>query len=781
VDENGVVVPSARLSLEAEDTQILIRGQTDYAGRWEAREVVPGAYRLRADKEGFYVVQHPAVRVGEVEAVELTLPHQQEYVESVSVVYSPPAIDPVQTASTEQLNSREIINLPHPVTRDIRYALPLLPGVLQDASGQIHVDGAATHQIHDQLDGFNITGPATGLLNLRVSVDALRSVKVESSRVPAEFGKGSGGVLSLATGIGDDHMRFTATDFIPALQSERGIHLNTWTPRGLISGPLRKGKAWFLLAPEGEYNLDIVKELPPGQDQSFAWRVGNLAKAQINWKENHVLTSSLVFNRSAARNFGLTRFDPEETTVDVSNQATLFTVRDQSLLANGLLLELGLGISRFHGELQPQGEATYVITPEGTSGNYYTTAESRSGRIQGIANVYVPPLRWQGRHEIKAGIDVERVTFEQFAARRPFLIRREDGTLSRQVTFAGSPNYGRNNSQLSAYAQDRWAPSDRAVVEAGLRFDWDQIVHRVIGSPRLAASFLASRRGDTKIVAGLGLYYDPSSLEFISRPRSGQRTDFFFDANGQSLVRPPLETRFHVGGNLRTPRFLNWSVGIERELPLVVILRAEYLQKRGRSGWAYFPQGAGASELTSLFEFQTTRRDKFDSLEIALRRAFRAGHSVFAAYTRSAARSNAVLDFDLDTPLFSPQVAGPLPWDAPHRFQSWGWLPFWKGFDLAYALDWRSGFPFALVNEEQQIVAAPGARRFPAYFTLNVHLERRLRLLGFEWALRAGVNNLTDRANPSAVNNNVDSPQFMTLGGLQGRAFIARLRLLGRK
>jgi len=91
--------------------------------------------------------------------------------------------------------------------------LNFIPGVVQDQSGQPHVAGAQTYQTVTLLDGFNITQPANGLLLIRVSTDAFRSIQVEPSREPAEAGKGSGGLLRLNTGIGDDPFRFAATDF----------------------------------------------------------------------------------------------------------------------------------------------------------------------------------------------------------------------------------------------------------------------------------------------------------------------------------------------------------------------------------------------------------------------------------------------------------------------------------------------------------------------------------------------------------------------------------------
>ena len=96
-------------------------------------------------------------------------------------------------------------------------------------------------------------------------------------------------------------------------------------------------------------------------------------------------------------------------------------------------------------------------------------------------------------------------------------------------------------------------------------------------------------------------------------------------------------------------------------------------------------------------------------------------------------------------------------------------------------LDWRNGFPFSIVDQDQRLVGLPNSQRLPVYFSLNVQVERRFHVLGFLWALRGGFDDITNRQNPSGVNDNIDSPQFLTYGGLQHRAFIGRVRFLGRR
>ena len=783
MDETNVVVPFAHLELAQNDRQIVRRGETDYSGQYEFSDLPSGSFRLRAEKEGFFAVTLNDVRIGETEHVELTLNHVHEFTELVNVVYSPPAIDPAKVTASEKLTSKEIIDIPYPVTRDIRYALPLLPGVLQDAFGQVHIDGSSTRQINDQLDGFNITDPNSGLFNARVSVDALRSVEVQSSRYPVEFGKSTGGVLSMRTGMGDDRLRFSATDFFPSLQSRKGISINTWEPRGTLSGPIRKGKAWFYDALEGDYNLYIVDELPKGEDRNPTWRFSNLAKAQYNLTSSNNLTASFLVNGYHSEHAGISKFNPLETTVNLSQPAYLVDLRDQAFFSNGMLFEAGVAWSTFLNDSIPLGTQPYVIRPESTSGNFFATSRIRAGRFQGIVNLILPPREWHGHHEFKLGLDVDRVTDEQSFDRRPILVLREDDTLSRRIQFSGGPSFDRNNFEISGYAQDRWSISNRLLVEPGIRFDQDAIVPGVAMSPRVAATFMPRRNGDTKIVGGIGAYHDPTILDLITRPETGQRIDQFYDNTGQTPVGPPIVTKFLVHESaLRLPRSLNWSVGAEHKLPRAVYLKLQYLQRRGRYGWAFYNLNSNPSTpLSGLFELRDARQDRYDGMEVTFRTQFKDGHVLFASYTHSRARSNAVLSLSIDNPLFSQQQGGPLPWDAPNRLVSWGTLPLPRKFDFAYSLDWHDGFPFFLVNQDQQVVAPPGSKRYPTFFTLNVTVERRFTVLGFQWALRAGFDNITNRHNPGAVDNNVDSPNFLTFGAVSGRAGVARLRFLGRK
>ena len=96
-------------------------------------------------------------------------------------------------------------------------------------------------------------------------------------------------------------------------------------------------------------------------------------------------------------------------------------------------------------------------------------------------------------------------------------------------------------------------------------------------------------------------------------------------------------------------------------------------------------------------------------------------------------------------------------------------------------MEYRTGFPFGVVDEEGFMVGRANSRRYSDYFNVNLHFERRFRFLHSRWAWRFGYNNLTGNLNPNVVNNVIGTPKFLTYGRGQARAFSVRLVLRGRK
>jgi hypothetical protein len=777
-DENGVSIAGARAVLEGPNREI--RCETDLAGRCRFSNLSGRPWRLRIEREAFYVLTLSPVQTSGT--LEVTLIHQQEVRETVDVLESSPAIDPEQVSSEEQLSGLDIINIPYPNTRDYRYVLNFIPGVVLDQTAQPHIAGGETSQTLTELDGFNVTQPANGQLLVRVSTDALRSVDIETSRISARYGKGPAGVLALETGIGDNHYRFAATNFVPSVQNKKGWALDKVDPRFTFSGPIEKRRIWFFDGVDGEYDNVIIPELSRGEDTDTIWRLGNLAKVQTNVSSRDIITSSFLVNRLHDDHLNFSTLAPA-TTRPLDNENLYFaSLKEQHTFRAETLLELGAAFSRYGLEQAPLGTAPYVLTPQGAQGDYYRQAHTIASRWQGIANLYLP-RNWHGRHDLILGTDIDRLSYEQAFRRSPITSLRNcpAGSANCQPlalfsTFSGGAPASVGNTETSAFVDDRWSFAARTLIEAGIRYDRDDIVRRQLFSPRLAGTYVLDRSGDTKLSAGAGVVFQSTDLSLVAAPLSGSRFDTFYTPYGSTST---FATTFTVDRHrLLAPRFLNWSVALERKLPREIFLKAEFLERNSIHGFVY--NTPGGAEGTN-FVLQNTRRDHYYGFKVDLRRTFRKRYVVTASYMHSRSRSNQVLDYSLDNPVLSPQIGGPYPWDAPNRFISWGWLPLIKGFDAGFSFEGRTGFPFAAINDQQQIVRPPGTYRFATYLSLNVHLEKRFQALGFNWALRGGFDNVTNRQNAFTVNNDINSPQFLTFSNFDRRAFTARIRFLGRK
>lgn len=775
LDENGVAVPGAHVALGSPP---ILFCETDHAGRCSFHVARPGTYPMRIEKPGYYRLNVPEVRAGETESIEATLTHQQEIKETVDVVESQPAIDAERTARSEVLTSNEILNVPYPTSRDIRQALSLLPGIVRDQSGFVHVGGASITQTLNILDGFNIGPPATSFADVHVSADAVRAIDAETARYSAEYGKGTS-VLGMTTGIGDDKFRFSATNFIPSFQLRKGLNFNQWVPRATISGPIRKGRAWFFLAPDAEYDLTIVKELPDNADRANSWRVSNLAKAQVNITPGNILSTELLVNGFHARHAGLSIFNPVETTLNQRATAWMAAIRDQHYFHSGALVETGIAVDQFSNSSTPLGTDPYAIAPGNIHGSYFEATYGDARRVEGTANIYLAPAHWHGRHEFKFGFNGNSINYSRRFFRDTIFMLRPDSSRVRESFFPGAPRLQISNFEAAGYVQDRWSITNRLLVEAGLRLDWDQIIRESLVSPRLAATYMFGGEGETKLSAGIGVFHQATNLELIARPQSGTREDTFFASDGITPLDPPVLTRFIVNpGSLEEPRFLSWTAALEHKLPRAVYARLDFVQKRNDNGFVFL----NMNPALTLGDYVLTNRrhDRYKAITLTLRHSFHEAYPFMIAYTRSSARTNAVFDFNPSTPVIGNQQSGPLSWDTPNRLLSWGWAPFVKRTTLGYALEWRDGYPFSAVDSSQQVAGPAQSFRFPRFFTLAVSLERRFQLLGYYLALRASVENITNRRNPTFVQNNIDAPDFLTFGGTGHRNVTARIRFLGR-
>jgi hypothetical protein len=220
-------------------------------------------------------------------------------------------------------------------------------------------------------------------------------------------------------------------------------------------------------------------------------------------------------------------------------------------------------------------------------------------------------------------------------------------------------------------------------------------------------------------------------------------------------------------------------------------LTAKYLRRRGADGFAFIDTLAPnappsllpmpESGSAGVYRLANLRRDDYDSAQISVHEKFSGQYEWMVSYTRSRALSNAVLDPNTSLPLQVLASPAPMPWDTPNRLLAWAYLPLpWKNWAASALANMRSGFPFSVREESGLIAGAVDSHRYPLNFDLNVAIERTVTLRGYRFALRGGAENVTDRANPTAVNNAIGTPQFLQFLGDEGRHFVVRVRFFGR-
>jgi hypothetical protein len=184
---------------------------------------------------------------------------------------------------------------------------------------------------------------------------------------------------------------------------------------------------------------------------------------------------------------------------------------------------------------------------------------------------------------------------------------------------------------------------------------------------------------------------------------------------------------------------------------------------------------AGDYQLTNL------RRDDYDSVQLSVHQTFSGQYEWSAAYTYSRALSNAVLDTNTAQALQVLRDLVPIPWDVPNRLLAWTYLPLpWKHWAISALADMRTGYPFSVRDQTGVVVGAVDSYRYPMNFDLNLAIERMVMFHGYRFALRGGMDNITNQANPTAVNNVTGAPQFLQFLGDEGRHFVVRIRFFGR-
>ena len=208
VDENEAPVRAARVTARpaASSTTTApaisapegsLEAQTDPDGAFEIMLPGPGDFLVSVEREGYYALKDRAVHVEASQEMTLVINSVREVFQSENVNAETSPVDVGQTQNQERLTGTEVNDMPYANSHSLRNSLQLMPGVVQDPAGALHVNGSSENQVLYLLNGFNITNPISGQFQTLLAVEGIRSLDLSSGRyfagVRERIGRRAGG------------------------------------------------------------------------------------------------------------------------------------------------------------------------------------------------------------------------------------------------------------------------------------------------------------------------------------------------------------------------------------------------------------------------------------------------------------------------------------------------------------------------------------------------------------------------------------------------------------
>ncbi|HYR45194.1 MAG TPA: TonB-dependent receptor [Terriglobia bacterium] len=742
--------------------------------------VEAGDYRISATKEGFFALQRE-ISLRSSTFLELDLSRKPILEDSISV---PAQVSHVELQGPkpevrDTLTYEEIQLLPAGNSRNFLNSLPLSSSVVEGRDGNLHIRGASSQNIQYQIDGINVTDPVKGGLQSTISSDAVENVDVVASGYAPEYERSAGGLVRLETRAPADRWQHSLTDMLPNYSFHQQT-ISEFTPRLTLRGPIGGKRLNFMYGLSGEYRKFFDDDLPRGTNAQRRISGDHVIRTRYTFSDLHLMSATILINHQEFRNAGLNREAPIETTTDLSSHNYAFGLTDRLFFNATTLLESMVQFSGQEMNSRAKGSDTYRIWPNKRRGNFYLDEGGKNHRRQWNETFAFSIPTGHLTHQVKAGAEASFKYYDPRIRLRPFEFYRVNGSLLRKSSYEGGQFRLYSNREMGFFIQDTILVRPGLTATYGFRMNSDQ-THEHSIAPRIGATWYPGRSHRTRIGGGLGYFYDRLLLSSLIQDQFPRRTESVFADDGSTVIDRYVIRQVPPVG-LRTPVSKNLEVGIEREIVPQWVVRASYMR---RSGWRELQQidiaPSPIRDKEAWLAITNTGVSEYRAFDVSTERSWGQAVHISLAYTLSQSLQSLRVDpFALN---IQPQVfeAAPTDWDAPHRFVGWAMFPFFNKSRAGIMVETHSGFPFSVQDEYLQILGHRNGRRFPLYFSMGLSLEREFPLTKkYRVGVRVSGFDLTNHFNPTFVDSNLDSPDFLAFGNSARRSGNIRLRLIRR-
>ena len=754
---------------------------TDFEGAYSFTGLLAGEYVLSVEYQGFKKYEK-SISI----QIDATVEHDallQPVPVSETVTVTDDRTEASRTESTTPsvITQQSLRDAPL-IDQKFQDALPLLPGVVRGPDGNLNIKGTRPSQSGILVSSLNVTDPWTGTPAIELPLEAVETVQVHSNPYSAEYGKFTGAVTTIETRSGSNDLRYLFTGVLPRPRWRDGslFGIGAATPRIAVGGPIKKDKLFFFQSLEYRFvrtNVPSLEDLDERQRDIQRESFDSFSRLDYVINSNNRLTASFSIFPQKQEYFNLNTFNPSDTTANFHQRGWFLAFNEQATFKSGGLLQSSFSVKQFDGDIFGNSGAPYEITPDRNFGGWFDRQHRESRRYELLEIYNFAPHTWHGSHSFKTGINYSYTTFTGSDRSAPVRIVRADGTTYQQIVFFGTGDLEQNQHEISAFVQNKWQVNSHVVLDLGLRYDRDRIGRENNFAPRFGLVLVPVVNGRTVIRGGVGLFYDKISLSVGSFAQYQDFAVVTLDSNGAMRVDGPRLFLNTPPSDFKNPYSLAWNAQVDHEINQRLMLRLGYEERSTRRDFVLEPSADPATLNTGRLLLLNSGRSRYRELQAVARFRFQEGRNIFLSYVRSQARGN-LNDFNhyfgnLKQAVIRPDEYARQPFDVPHRMLFWG--EFALPFDVVATpvVDWRSGFPFSLVNEQQDFVGPRNeGGRFPSLMSFDLLVTKGLTIpfRGKKYRGRAGMTifNITNHWNPRDVQNNLDSRQFGTFFNSQG-------------
>lgn len=189
---------------------------TNLDGEYFILNVPPGTYSIRASIIGYKTVIQTGAKISVDHTTSIDFELEEtilELEESVVVTATRPLVEKDKTSTRHFVSAEEILVRP---TNDFSSLLSTLPGIDQNANGELTIRRGSMDQVAFLIDGMRASNPLDYEPYTNINLSSIQELEIITGGFNAEYGQAQSGVFNIVTKEGSKNLQlYTEVRWIP--------------------------------------------------------------------------------------------------------------------------------------------------------------------------------------------------------------------------------------------------------------------------------------------------------------------------------------------------------------------------------------------------------------------------------------------------------------------------------------------------------------------------------------------------------------------------------------